>query len=87
MANRGEIAVRVIRACKELGLKTLAVYSTADEECLHVQVRPDQLLSVGPAAPLMASPVLQAGLGKIRQLAACYGRPAAFCLLPQQADP
>lgn len=43
MANRGEIAVRVIRACKELGLKTLAVYSTADEECLHVQVR---LLSV-----------------------------------------
>jgi acetyl-CoA carboxylase, biotin carboxylase subunit len=39
IANRGEIAVRVIRACKELGLKTLAVYSVADEECLHVQVR------------------------------------------------
>ena len=30
--------MRVIRACKELGLKTVAVYSTADEECLHVQV-------------------------------------------------
>ncbi len=40
IANRGEIAVRVIRACKELGLKTVAVYSTADKTSLHAQVSP-----------------------------------------------
>lgn len=38
IANRGEIAVRVIRACKELGIKTVAIYSTADRDCLHTQV-------------------------------------------------
>ena len=37
IANRGEIALRIIRACKEMGIKTVAVYSTADEQSLHVQ--------------------------------------------------
>ena len=36
IANRGEIAVRIIRACKEMGIATVAVYSTADENALHV---------------------------------------------------
>ena len=37
IANRGEIAVRIIRSCKELGIKTVAVYSIADNESMHVK--------------------------------------------------
>jgi acetyl-CoA carboxylase biotin carboxylase subunit len=46
IANRGEIAVRIIRACKELGIRSVAVYSKADADCLHVQFA-DQAICIG----------------------------------------
>lgn len=48
IANRGEIALRVIRACRELGIKTVAIYSEADRESMHVKIA-DQAICIGPA--------------------------------------
>jgi acetyl-CoA carboxylase biotin carboxylase subunit len=48
IANRGEIALRILRACKELGIKTVAVHSTADRELMHVKMA-DESVCIGPA--------------------------------------
>ena len=49
IANRGEIALRVIRACKEMGISTVAIHSTADADAMHVKLA-DESVCVGPPA-------------------------------------
>jgi len=64
IANRGEIALRVIRTCKEMGIKTVAVYSTADRDSLHVRFA-DEAVCIGP--PQSA----QSYLDMVKIIAAC----------------
>lgn len=51
IANRGEIALRILRACRELGIKTVAVHSVADENLMHVKLA-DESVCIGPASPM-----------------------------------
>jgi acetyl-CoA carboxylase, biotin carboxylase subunit len=53
IANRGEIAVRIIRACKELGIRSVAIHSDADTDALHVRLA-DEHLCIGPADPALS---------------------------------
>ena len=53
IANRGEIALRAMRACKELNIKTVAVYSTADRDLKHLKFA-DESVCIGPASPTLS---------------------------------
>ena len=57
IANRGEIALRVIRACKEMGIATVAVHSEADAAAMHVRLA-DESVCIGPAAGSVPSPMV-----------------------------
>src|SRR5262245_47357903 len=69
IANRGEIACRVIRGCRELGIDTVAVYSDADARALHVTLA-DRAVRIGPAAAADSYLSVDAILGAARETGA-----------------
>jgi len=69
IANRGEIAVRIIRACRELGIRTVAVYSEADRRALHVRLA-DEAVLIGPSPPVESYLNMEALLDAARKTGA-----------------
>jgi acetyl-CoA carboxylase biotin carboxylase subunit len=67
IANRGEIAVRIIRACHELGMEAVAIYSDADEQALHVKLA-DHAVRVGPPSAAKSYLSIEAVLGAAREM-------------------
>lgn len=84
IANRGEIAVRIIRACRELGIETVAVYSRADAEAFHVSLA-DYAYEIGPPAP--SESYLRAdALLDVARRAACDCLHPGYGFLSESAD-
>ncbi|MGN1248707.1 MAG: biotin carboxylase N-terminal domain-containing protein, partial [Candidatus Spyradocola sp.] len=81
IANRGEIAVRVIRACKEMGIQTVAVYSEADRGALHV-VLADEAICIGPA-PVSGSYLNQTAIVSAAVLTGCEAIHPGYGLLSE----
>ncbi len=84
IANRGEIAVRIIRACQEMGIRTVAVYSEADAEALHTALA-DEAVLIGPPAPgqsyLRGHTIIQAALER-----GCQAIHPGYGFLSENAD-
>ncbi|MGN0991528.1 MAG: acetyl/propionyl/methylcrotonyl-CoA carboxylase subunit alpha [Candidatus Ventricola sp.] len=84
IANRGEIALRILRACRESGMETVAVYSTADEKALHVQLA-TQSVCIGPAAA-GESYLNQNALLAVAKATGCDGVHPGYGFLSENAD-
>ena len=84
IANRGEIALRVLRACRELDIETVAVYSEADAEALHVQLA-TQAVCIGPAKAA-DSYLNQDALLTVAQATGCDGVHPGYGFLSENAD-
>lgn len=83
IANRGEIALRILRACRELGIETVAVYSEADAEALHVQLA-TQAVCIGPA-PAARSYLNQDALLAVALATHCDGIHPGYGFLSENA--
>lgn len=84
IANRGEIAVRIIRACKELDIESVAIYSTADKEALHVQLA-DEAYCVGPA-PSTESYLNTSSIISVAKLTNCDAIHPGYGFLSENPD-
>ena len=84
IANRGEIAVRIIRACREMGIESVAVYSEADREALHVQLA-DEAYCIGPT-PSKDSYLNVTNIISVAKLTACDAIHPGYGFLAENAD-
>ena len=84
IANRGEIALRILRACREMGIDTVAVYSQADAEALHVQLA-TQAVCIGPARAA-DSYLNQSALLTAAKATGCDGIHPGYGFLSENAD-
>ncbi|MGN0745784.1 MAG: biotin carboxylase N-terminal domain-containing protein, partial [Aristaeellaceae bacterium] len=83
IANRGEIALRILRACREMGIETVAVYSQADAEALHVQLA-TRAVCIGPA-PAAESYLNQGALLTVARATGCDGVHPGYGFLSENA--